>query len=161
MAAIFQADIWCDDCADCIKEQIATEIWNEGENATLPDGTITRKLWENTICPGLFGLEDLDAYLRDMDERNYDSYDYPKWCDDNEESDTPQHCASGEHCMNYGELPDGFKYGYFFGNELTTEGEEYVKEAVRDGGDIARLLWMPHYDYIYYEECDDSNGYSK
>ena len=31
---------------------------------------------------------------------SYDSDDYPKRAGDDEESDTPEHCAAGERCVN-------------------------------------------------------------
>ena len=34
------------------------------------------------------------------DEWTFDSDEYPKRADDDDEADTPQHCASGEHCIN-------------------------------------------------------------
>ena len=39
MAGIYQADIWCDDCADAIGRWVATDIMAEGPGAVLPDGT--------------------------------------------------------------------------------------------------------------------------
>jgi hypothetical protein len=140
MAAIYQADIWCDDCADSIRDR----IWLDSRwGATYP----SRKSWEKAI-----GFDD---------ERMYDSDDYPKYVDDDEECDCPQHCASQVDCINAEEFADGDKVGYFFGNSLTEEGAEYVKEAVREatgaGRDhsVALDIWKPFYDWINYSDCDD------
>lgn len=65
------------------------------------------------------------------DEWSFDSDDYPKRAGDDEETDTPQHCAAGEHCVNAVTLPSGEKVGHLFG-ELTAVGTEYVKEAIAD-----------------------------
>lgn len=116
MAAIYQADVWCDDCANLIREELAAK----GKAPEDPD-----------------------------DETTFDSDEYPKRADDDESSDTPQHCASGEECINAVELPDGTKVGVLFG-ELTNDGIEYVKEAVADGGLVAEL-WKDHYESAGYE----------
>ena len=136
MAAIYQADIWCDDCADSIRDH----IWLEHEYGPTFNN---RKDWEKAICYD--------------DERMYDSDDYPKYCDDDEESDTPDHCAAGEDCINAEVLADDSKIGYFFGNSLTSVGEDYVKEAVRedieagiDDG-VSCTVWQPYYDWSDYD----------
>lgn len=65
------------------------------------------------------------------DEYSYDSDEYPKRAGDDDESDSPQHCAAGEDCLNAITLPSGGKVGYLFG-ELTADGVAYVKEAIAD-----------------------------
>jgi hypothetical protein len=136
MAAIYQATLYCDDCADVIRERIwLASAWG----STYTD----RKSWEEAI-----------GY---NDESLYDSDDFPKYCDDDEESNTPDHCASGAECINAQELASGFKVGYFFGNALNSKGAEYVKDAVREDtevghhGSIACTVWMPFYNWIDYE----------
>jgi len=106
MGAIFQADVYCDECADSIK----------------PDG------------------------------KGYDSDSYPYYCDiENQECDTPQHCAS---CHE------------FLGNPLTSYGEDYVVEAVNDDlragrmDSVAITEWMPYYDLSYLEPCSHCGEYS-
>lgn len=150
MAAIYCADIFCDDCADRIKDRIAKALWEHANNAECPDGT---------PVADFDTFDELSDYLEGMDERHYDSDDYPKWCDDDAESDCPQHCGGHEECLNYGELADGFRYGYCFGNSLTTDGEDYVKEAVREGdaGGVAREVWAAEYDYLDFEEETDDD----
>jgi hypothetical protein len=87
------------------------------------------------------------APAKPADEHTYDSDEYPKRCGDDEESDTPEHCAAGEDCLNAITLPGGMKVGYLFG-ELTAVGVEYVKEAIAEGGEVADL-WKEHYaDYL-------------
>ena len=82
------------------------------------------------------------------DEYSYDSDEYPKRCDVSEESDSPSHCGG---C------------GIFLENNLTTDGDDYVKETVNDdfaaGNDdsIAITVWMPFYDYIDYDIQEDSD----
>lgn len=148
MAAIWRADIYCDDCAARIVDSIVTFLWagskfNGGNGEFTPDGRVEIKDFATRA--------DLVNYLDNMDDREYDSDDYPKWCSDYEESDCPQHCGSGPDCISAEELPDGSKVGYFFGNALTTDGEEYVKEAIRAGSDVARLIWAVEYDYLELE----------
>jgi len=83
------------------------------------------------------------------DEWSFDSDEYPKRAGDDEEEDTPQHCASGEHCINAVALPSGEKVGYLFG-ELTAVGVKYVKEAIGEaeegyGSKEVTELWQEHY----------------
>ncbi len=83
------------------------------------------------------------------DEWSFDSDDYPKRADDDDEADTPQHCASGERCINAVTLSSGEKVGYLFG-ELTAVGVEYLKEAVAEsqegfGSREITDLWQQHY----------------
>lgn len=112
MAAIYQANIWCDDCATAIRKRLRLE----GKAPEHPS-----------------------------DERTYDSDEYPKIASDDEESDSPQHCAAHESCLNAIELPSGRKIGMLFGN-LTSNGVTYVREtALESGGEVAEL-WVRHLD---------------
>ena len=145
MAAIYQADIWCDDCAYAIKGR----IWAESEDHPAPSNI---EAWEKGV-----GYDD---------ERNYDSAEYPKHCDDDEESDCPQHCAAGPDCLNAYRYDGENLSGYFFGNSLTPEGEDYVVDAVKEDvasgcvDSVACTVWMPYYDWIDYGDiylCDSCN----
>jgi hypothetical protein len=95
----------------------------------------------------MMSLDDIMLALDELDESSYDSDEYPKYYRDDEESDSPCHCAG---CQK------------FLENDLTSDGVEYVKNAVRDAlesGDndcIAITEWMPFYSYwIDFEDCDD------
>lgn len=77
------------------------------------------------------------------DEWSFDSDDYPKRAGDDEESDTPQHCAAGADCLNAIELPNG-KVGLLFG-ELTSDGVQYVKDAIAEGRTEVTDLWQEHF----------------
>jgi len=92
------------------------------------------------------------------DEWSFDSDEYPKRAGDDEESDTPQHCAAGEHCVNAVTLPSGGKVGLLFG-ELTRDGVEYVKEAIAEsqeglGSKEVVDLWRQHYADSGYDMPD-------
>ena len=85
----------------------------------------------------------------DFDDENlYDSDEYPKDGDDDEESDSPQHCGNGADCVNAIVLSDGSKVGCLIGTNLTSEGMDYVREAVQEGGMVAREVWRDEFDYI-------------
>ena len=60
------------------------------------------------------------------------------------ESDSPQHCGAGSDCLNAIKLSDETKVGAWLENELTVEGVEYVRDAIREGGEIAEL-WADFY----------------
>ena len=143
MAAIYQADVWCDDCTDSIKDR----LWAESEDGA----TFSLRIdWEESV-----GYDD---------ERNYDSDEYPKDCDDDEECDCPQHCAAGPDCINAEVIDDDFKIGYFFGNSLTTDGADYVKEIVAEDvvsgrvDSVACTIWMPYYYWIDYGNIGTCDG---
>jgi hypothetical protein len=93
-----------------------------------------------------------NAPANPSDEWSYDSDDFPKRADNDEESDTPQHCAAGNECVNALTLPDGSKIGLLFG-ELTRDGVKYVKEALAEDEALGRpasarqvtALWRQHF----------------
>lgn len=80
------------------------------------------------------------------DEASYDSDEFPKgpFPDGGGEADSPQHCGAGEECLDAIELSDGHKVGAWLENALTTDGIEYVKEAIQGGGEVAEL-WADFY----------------
>jgi len=83
------------------------------------------------------------------DQRSYDSDEFPKgpYCDGGGEADCPQHCGAGPQCVNAIEFDDGHKVGAWLENELTADGVEYVREAIREGGEVAEM-WADFYrDY--------------
>ena len=84
-----------------------------------------------------------------QDEYTYDSDEYPKgsYPDGGGEHDTPQHCGSGDHCLNALELNDGHKVGCWLENDLTSDGETYVREAMVEGGEVA-ALWSEWYSLM-------------
>lgn len=115
MAAIYQADIYCDSCGDDVRQQITTK----GKAPTNPD-----------------------------DETSYDSDEYPKRANDDDESDSPQHCGSGETCLEAETLSDGSKVGKLIGTNLTEAGVEYVREAIEAGGIVADFWAEQFVDYL-------------
>jgi hypothetical protein len=82
------------------------------------------------------------------DETIFDSDDYPKWCDDDEESDSPQHCASHGDCINVITLESGYKIGCLIGTCLTTDGVDYIKERIAEGGEVAEFWKKEFGDYL-------------
>lgn len=87
------------------------------------------------------------------DECNYDSDDFPKYMGDDEESDSPCHCCCGGDCLEYEELSDGSRIGALLSTNLTTDGIEYVKDVVADGGAVAEF-WRVQFDYIDFPETE-------
>jgi len=90
--------------------------------------------------------EDWEYSLGYDDERSYDSDDYPKGCCGSDESDCPQHCGD---C------------GEFLFNDLTSDGVDYVREAVNEDraagrfDSVACTEWASYYDYIDFDNwCD-------
>jgi len=81
------------------------------------------------------------------DEHSYDSDEYPKCANDDDESDSPQHCGNHEHCFDAHTLPSGRKIGCLIGTNLTDAGIQYVKEVVDEGGELADF-WRKEFNYI-------------
>lgn len=94
-------------------------------------------------------LKESGKKLEDYEDGyTYDSDEFPKGPYEDEESDTPQHCACGSDCVNAITLSDGTKVGDWLENELTQDGVNYVKEAIEKGGEVADL-WAEWYkDYL-------------
>ncbi len=80
------------------------------------------------------------------DEWTYDSDEYPKWYDaENEQSDSPENCADG-HCAG--------KYGTFLQNQLTSEGYRYLKGMLDEHGDTLpdyAREWADYYGFTYFK----------
>lgn len=93
------------------------------------------------------------------DETTYDSSEYPKgpYSESENESDSPQHCGSGEDCLDPLVLGDE-KYGKFLENDLTSDGENYVRQAHRDDPTPITELWMEFYNLDPEEEDEDEDG---
>lgn len=79
-----------------------------------------------------------------MDESTFDSGDYPKgpYTDGGGEADSPCHC---DHCH------------VFLENPLTSDGQEYVKEALASGEGDPEVLaaWRERYDWLIPDEEED------
>ena len=133
----YDADVFCDDCGQQIKYDIATRISEGSYRGDLTD------LIDLDACNN---AEDVWNALGELGVRDYDSDDYPKWGSDDAEADYPQHCGNGEDCHNAEVLPNGRKIGALFG-ELTGDGVEYVREAISNGGPVAEL-WETYYDWL-------------
>jgi hypothetical protein len=82
------------------------------------------------------------------DESSFDSDEYPKgpFSDGGGEADSPQHCGAGEDCLEPYVLKDGSKVGKFLGNDLTAEGEEYVKGLHATNPTEITEFWMQVYN---------------
>jgi len=90
------------------------------------------------------------------DEWSYDSDDFPKCAGNDEESDTPQHCAAGKNCINAIRRIGG-KVGFLFG-ELTLDGIVYIEDAIEDANRDSLAwdreiveLWYRHYSSRGYQ----------
>lgn len=94
------------------------------------------------------------------DEWSYDSDDFPKVAGDDERSDSPQHCACGENCVNAVEI---VKVGFLFG-ELTRDGVDYVEKAIEEANlndntwhRAVIELWYFHYTSRGYQFRNSPN----
>jgi hypothetical protein len=80
------------------------------------------------------------------DESSFDSDEFPKHYDaENEESDGPQNCADG-HCAG--------NYGTFLQNQLTSHGYAYLKKMLNEDGETPSELvkeWANYYQFSYFK----------
>jgi hypothetical protein len=88
------------------------------------------------------------------DEESFDSDDFPKgrFSGSGGEADSIHHCDSNETCLNAIKLPCGSKIGAWLGNDLTSEGDEWLASSIRESifGDDAHgrqvnRLWRLKY----------------
>lgn len=121
------------------------------------------------------------AIAEGKDTYSYDSDEFPKRYNGSLKAGCPQHCAADADCINAIEFDDGTKIGAWLGNDLTTEGVDYVKETIREARedcgcpDVAALrkaqedcgcpdvaaLWAKHYDYLDFSVTPVCDGCSK
>jgi hypothetical protein len=68
------------------------------------------------------------------DEESFDSDDFPKgpFGDGGGEADSIHHCDSNGECLNAIKLPCGSKIGAWLGNDLTSEGDEWLAGSIRE-----------------------------
>jgi hypothetical protein len=80
------------------------------------------------------------------DEGSYDSGEFPKYYNaENEESDSPENCADG-HC-------DG-DHGTFLQNGLTSEGYKHLKSMLDAHGETLpphAQEWADHYGFTFFK----------
>lgn len=74
---------------------------------------------------------------RFQDEHQYDSDEFPKWMNEDEESDGPCHCGSHEECLEAETLSDGSKIGALLSTYLTNDGVAYLREMLTDNSNPA------------------------
>jgi hypothetical protein len=106
---IYAADTYCEGCGELLRRRLnrrAALARRRGLPSDVPDDP--------------------------EDESSYDSDVFPKGPYDPCESDTPDHCASQEKCVNALTLPDGTKAGCWLENDLTDAGARYVREYLID-----------------------------
>ena len=70
----------------------------------------------------------------ESDEESFDSDDFPKgpFSGGGGEADSIHHCDSNETCLNAIELPCKSKIGAWLGNDLTSEGDEWLASSIRE-----------------------------
>ena len=144
MAGIYNADIYCDSCIKEIKREIAYYI------------IIGKKTAMNQFITTEATIDDIVTTLDQVSESDYDSDEYPKWADDEAESDSPTHCGNREACLEAEQLENNVTIGKLIGTSLTTDGEEYVKNEVKSNSDNEVVkFWKQEFSYIDYEEDQD------
>ena len=66
-----------------------------------------------------------------VEETTYDSNEYPKEANEDEEADYPQHCGSGRDCLEAEVLPGGQKVGCLLSTCLTVDGVNWLQEELK------------------------------
>lgn len=120
---IYQADCYCDDCGQAIRDRIDKELESACEDP-----------------------------LNGCDDSTYDSNDYPKYGSE-DDAYFPCHCAAGEECENYECLPDGTKVGAVLGGLTPAGREDVAEELRGDVRSEVVLFWRQHYEIDWPEQC--------
>jgi|SRR5579872_1047186 len=85
------------------------------------------------------------------DETSYDSGDFPKYYDaENEEADSPQNCGKTNQFLTY---------GTFLKNRLTSDGYQSLKSMLDEQGESLTTPadeWADYYQFIYHKNEYDS-----
>lgn len=138
---IYCADVYCDACGEAIRQELQEQ---DGKHTAICQ--FSEKPYKPCTCNFSNEIpEDPD------DESSYDSDEYPKGpYDDEQESDTPQHCGSGEICLCAEKLANGVVVGKFLENNLTVDGVNYVIEHF-DADSPVSQLWINHYKDFHEE----------
>ena len=108
------------------------------------------------------------------DERSYDSDDFPKWAPDDEECDSPDHCASGVDCLepldllDYGLALSATLYGAesthigaLLSANLTPDGVEYLRDMLAEARtpyqEALHRYWRETFaDYLQEAVCSEA-----
>ena len=85
------------------------------------------------------------------DESSYESSEYPKYVSPYEQCDIPQHCASGNACLNAVTLSHGGRIGALLTANLTDTGVEYVRAAVKRGDGCCVDIWRAAFNWIDFD----------
>lgn len=120
----YNADVWCPTCTEAIKEQRAKEV-AEKMRAVL-DAEFPKCNFSNQFTKDL-----VEQIRREMDGYG-EIRDTDNWPQSGsfEPTDCPQHCASGETCLEAEVLSSEFKVGALLGTELTEQGLHYTNELM-------------------------------
>ena len=82
-----------------------------------------------------------------IDELDYGSDDFPRYVYDTGETDSPEHCAHGDMCLEAEILPSGRKIGCLINTQLTTEGIKCIEECIeKDPNDELTLFWRKNFN---------------
>jgi len=123
MAAIFQAEVWCDDCAEKLRDR----LWKDSPRwATFA----SRVDWE-----AAFGF---------IDEHLYDSCEYPKDHPDSEVSDSPTHCRGCEKFLENDLTKDGANYVIEAVRDDLAAGHP---------DSTACTIWRKYYSWLDFSSC--------
>lgn len=153
MAYAYQADVYCDRCGQAIIEEIrkptlqALTILHRARKAIYAtDSKLTIRQMDARAARLTHAME---ALKFPDDEPLTDSDYIPQWADDDEERDSPQHCAAGADCLQALTLTRNglpYKVGYLFGR-LTRDGYDYTIEQIKaDPADELMQEWASHFD---------------
>lgn len=167
----YHAELYCDTCGRAILADLDRPTWDaikilrtaiadldaradRGEclncGAREEDGCYCG-MAADRIDPLLTLWDALDHLTFPSDEPDPDSDVLPVYADENySETDSPSHCANEEHCPNAEHLTrDGrpFVVGALLRERLTSEGLEYVRDAIAERPDDELMrLWADAFD---------------
>ena len=98
------------------------------------------------------GADLVATFEREGVEDTGDSNDYPQSTCSLGESDGPHHCGSMSDCLDPETLSDGTQVSALLSDGLTSDGAEYVTQAVNEDPTRPLMqLWAEVFSWLDYE----------
>lgn len=147
---LYNADMFCDKCAEAFKREIATETLSNSGYGCL-------EVYDHYLEDEFTDIDDfIEAADELVAEGLIDSNAWPLYGAETA-TDSPAHCGADDVCLDAIVLADR-SVGALLSEQLTAYGEEYVREAIMGGGVVADLwagVWPELVSDNDYDEEDE------
>ena len=146
--AVYNADCWCESCADDIKRRLAKELvetLRPSLRTKFPHsdvGHLPSEVYEDFV----------QALIEICDKHEMDSDDWPSTGHGAEAVDSPSHCGAAADCLEAEVLSDDCKIGALLGTILTDHGVSYLNEMlgeppVNEHQRLVHEFWREQFEF--------------